>query len=392
MDRKKIKIVRIINRFNLGGPTYNATFLTRFLSDEFETILVGGVHDLGEKDSLHILEAYGVTPIIIPEMKRSPNVLQDRKAYKKIKEIIRVEQPDIVHTHASKAGFLGRRAAFACGVKNVVHTFHGHVFHSYFGNLKTKLIKQLERNLAKRSTGIIAISKLQKEELVNEHKITTAEKTTVIPLGFDLKRFTINKEKSRMEVRTKYGIKNDEVAIAIVGRLAPVKAHDYFLNVIKRLIDKTSKKVKVFIVGDGEMYESVKSEVDLINKNHPQLITMTSWILDIAHFNHGMDLICLTSKNEGTPVSLIEAQAAGIPVVSTDVGGVRDIVEDGVSGYVIKKEDIETYVKKLRLLVENDEDRLIFGKNAVNNVLDKFSYDRLVQDMEQYYKKILGRK
>lgn len=392
MDRKKIKIIRIINRFNLGGPTYNATFLTRFLSDEFETILVGGVHDLGEKDSLHILEAYGVTPIIIPEMKRSPNVLQDRKAYKKIKEIIRVEQPDIVHTHASKAGFLGRRAAFSCGVKNVVHTFHGHVFHSYFGNLKTKVVKQLERNLAKRSTGIIAISKLQKKELVSEHKITTAEKVTVIPLGFDLKKFTTNKEKSREEVRAKYGIKEDEVAIAIIGRLAPVKAHDYFLSVIERLIEKTSKKIKVFIVGDGERYDSIKKGVDLINENHAQTITMTSWILDIAHFNHGMDLICLTSKNEGTPVSLIEAQAAGKPVISTDVGGVKDIVADGVSGYVIKKEDIETYVKKLRLLVENDEDRLIFGKNAVNNVLDKFSYERLVKDMEQYYNKILGTK
>ena len=391
MDRKKIKIVRIINRFNLGGPTYNATFLTRFLSDEFETILIGGVHDIGEKDSLHILEAYGVTPIIIPEMKRSVNVIQDRKAYKKIKDIINIEQPDIVHTHASKAGFLGRRAAFSCGVGVVVHTFHGHVFHSYFGNLKTRLIKQLERNLAKRSTGIIAISDLQKKELVTEHKITSGEKVTVIPLGFDLVKFTSNKEIARKDVRAKYAIKDDEVAIAIIGRLAPVKAHDYFLNIIKRLLSETSKKVRVFIVGDGDLYESISFQANELNKKYPEVITMTSWILDIANFNHGMDIICLTSKNEGTPVSLIEAQAAGKPVISTDVGGVRDIVADERSGYVIKNGDIETYVKKLRLLVENDEDRLTFGENAIDNVLNKYSYDRLVKDVEGYYKNLLGR-
>lgn len=392
MDDKKIKIVRIINRFNLGGPTYNATFLTCFLSEEFETVLVGGVHDLGEKDSLHILEAYGVKPIIIPEMKRSPNALQDRKAYKKIKEIIKKEQPDIVHTHASKAGFLGRRAAFSCGVEAVVHTFHGHVFHSYFGSVKTKVVKQLETKLAKKSTGIIAISDLQKKELVEEHKIASDEKITVIPLGFDLVKFTTNKEASRAKVRTKYNIEEDEIAIAIIGRLAPVKAHDYFLKIVARLLGETTKKVKIFIVGDGELYDSIESEVNQINEIFPGAVLMTSWILDIANFNHGMDIICLTSKNEGTPVSLIEAQAAGKPVVSTDVGGVRDIVADGASGFVIKKGDIETYVKKIRFLVENDEDRLIFGENAVSNVLDKFSYSRLVKDVEHYYKDILGRK
>jgi len=165
-EKKKIKVLRIINRFNIGGPTYNATFLTRFLSDDFETLLVGGLPEEGETDSMHILEEYGLQPLLLPEMKRQPSFQSDRKAYSKIKDIIREFNPDIVHTHASKAGALGRKAAIEMKVPVIVHTFHGHVFHSYFGKIKTLLFKTIERRLAKRSSGIIAISELQKKELV----------------------------------------------------------------------------------------------------------------------------------------------------------------------------------------------------------------------------------
>jgi hypothetical protein len=156
------KVLRIINRFNLGGPTYNVSYLSRYLSDDFETMLVGGVHDASETDSLHIPQSLGLEPVIIPELKRSINFKQDRIAYKKLIEIIKEYQPDIVHTHASKSGTLGRLAAAKCGVPIIIHTFHGHVFHSYFGKLKTTFYKTVERRLAKKSTGIIAISKEQK--------------------------------------------------------------------------------------------------------------------------------------------------------------------------------------------------------------------------------------
>src|SRR5690554_3102563 len=200
MDRK-IKVVRIINRFNIGGPTFNATFLTKFLGDEFETTLIGGVPDDGEKDSLHILQEYGVEPIVISDIQRKLSFSNDFKAYKKIKRILQEVQPDIVHTHASKAGFLGRAAAISLNIPVIVHTFHGHVFHSYFGAIKTQLFKQIERYLAKRSTGIIAISELQKQELAEIHKIAPASKIQVIPLGFDLKRFTENKAERRKQIR-----------------------------------------------------------------------------------------------------------------------------------------------------------------------------------------------
>ncbi|WP_107038459.1 glycosyltransferase [Brumimicrobium mesophilum] len=386
---KKIKVVRIINRFNIGGPTFNATFLTKFLGDEFETTLIGGVPDEGEKDSHHILEQYGITPIIIPEIQRSLNPKIDYKAYKKIKRLLQEIQPDIVHTHASKAGFIGRAAAISLNIPVILHTFHGHVFHSYFGNAKTQLFKQIERYLAKKSTGIIAISNLQKEELSEVHKIAPAEKFKVIPLGFDLEKFSQDKVTNRALIRLEYKLEPDEVAIAIVGRLAPVKDHDYFLKVVEDLLSQTKQKIRIFIVGDGSEKLHIEERVAEIHQKYPNTIEMTSWILDIASFNQGMDIMCLTSKNEGTPVSIIEAQASGIPVISTDVGGVRDILEEGKAGFVIKREDIETYTEKLRLLVEDRTLREKFSIFGQENVKYKYSYHRLVDDTRNYYKSLL---
>src|SRR6056297_2377105 len=183
------KILRIINRFNLGGPTYNAAYLTKYLPSEFETLLVGGEKDDSEGSSLHILNQLNLEPVILNEMRREVNPFQDRLALNKIKQLIADFKPDIVHTHASKPGALGRLAAVQMQVPVIIHTFHGHVFHSYFNPAKTKFYKTLERKLAKVSTRIIAISEKQKEELSIDHEICPAEKIEVIPLGFDLNRF-----------------------------------------------------------------------------------------------------------------------------------------------------------------------------------------------------------
>jgi glycosyltransferase involved in cell wall biosynthesis len=388
-EKKKIRVLRIINRFNMGGPTYNATFLTRFLSDDFETLLIGGLPEEGEVDSLHIPEEYGVKPLLIQELQRDPGFSSDRKAYKRIKQIIEEFKPDIVHTHAAKAGALGRRAAFSAKVPVVVHTFHGHVFHSYFGKAKTYIFKTIERRLAKRSSGIIAISDLQKKELSLDHRICKENHVKVIPLGFDLSRFAEKRKNSRLMVRERYGLKENEVAIAIVGRLVPVKDHGFFLDAVNEVLKRTKKQIKVFIVGDGTEGEKIRQRAELINQTHGESVIMTSWIKDIAEFNAGMDIMCLTSLNEGTPVSLIEAQASGIPVISTDVGGVRDIVIEGETGHVIAKGDLEGYVQKMLELIEDEKKREIMSQNGWPFVRDKFHYERLVRDMEEYYKELL---
>ena len=383
------KVLRIINRFNIGGPTYNATFLTRFLSDEFETLLIGGLPEEGESDSLHIPEEYGVHPTIIKELKRKPNIISDREAYKKIKEIILEFKPDIVHTHASKAGALGRRAAHACNVPVIVHTFHGHVFHSYFSPLKTRLYKHIEQRLAKKSTAIIAISETQKNELSTIHKICSKEKIEIVPLGFDLSKFQLNLSENRKKIRTEYKINEDEVAVAIIGRLTKIKNHAFFLDVVEKLLQYNIKNVKFFIVGDGELKQEIENRAGIINASYGEKIILTSWIKDIASFNAGMDVICLTSDNEGTPVSLIEAQASNVPVISTNVGGVKDIVLEGKTGYIVEKGDLNDYVEKLGILIKNKDLRQDFSNNGWGFVKDKFHYTRLVKDVEALYLKLL---
>lgn len=390
--KRKIKILRIINRFNIGGPIYNATFLTRFISDEFETMLIGGLPEKGEADSLHILKEYGIKPILIPELKRNPNFISDRKALKKIKAIIEEFNPDIVHTHASKAGAIGRKAAFDSKVPIVVHTFHGHVFHSYFGKFKSEVFRLIEKRLASKSSGIIAISEQQKYELTEKYAIADKEKVEVIPLGFDLNQFQVNLDLKRKETREKYNLSSEQIAIAIIGRLAPIKNHKLFLDSIEIVNRQTTKKPVFFVVGDGEIMNEIEEQINKIKTNQAIDIRLTSWIHDIKTFNAGMDIICLTSNNEGTPVSLIEAQACNIPVISTDVGGVKDIVNDNETGFIIPKNNLEKFAEKLLFLIEDEKTRKKMSQNGWSFVKDNFHYQRLVKDMESYYKKLMKSK
>ena len=389
---RKIKVLRIINRFNIGGPTYNATFLTRYMSDDFETLLVGGLPEEGESDSLHVLEEYGVQPLLIDEMKRLPNFSSDRKAYKRLKQIIEEFQPDIVHTHASKAGALGRKAAYSLKVPVIVHTFHGHVFHSYFGKVKTAIFKAIERNLAKKSTGIIAISELQKTELSKEHHICPEQKIKVINLGFDLHKFHENLDEKRAVTRKEFNVQEDEVAIAIVGRLAPIKNHSLFLEAMRIVASKTQKKCVAFIVGDGTERDTITAKIQDLGFPLHFRVEMTSWIKDIGTFNAGMDIICLSSNNEGTPVSLIEAQAANIPVVTTDVGGVKDILLEGETGFVVPKNNPEIYAEKVLLLIEDEKKRKKMSQNGWTFVQEKFHYTTLVKNVGAYYRVLLNAK
>ena len=386
------KVLRIINRFNLGGPTYNAAYLTKYMAPDFETLLVGGMHDPSEKSSEFILNELGLKPVIIPEMRREINFKNDRIAYKKIKKIIEEFKPDIVHTHASKAGALGRLAAHKMGVKVIIHTFHGHVFHSYFGRLKTEFYKFIERRLAKKSSKIIAISEIQKQELVDKYKICTEEQTEVIPLGFDLSRFQTDQQVKRTNFRNEWNINKDEIAIGIIGRLVPIKDHHFFIDVIHEITLKNNKEVRFFIIGDGEYKENIVNYIKEKNLSYTQekgqksLITFTSWIKNIDVANAGLDIICLCSKNEGTPVSLIEAQSSQKPIVSTKVGGIENIVIEDKSGLLSDSGDLDSFVNNLNLLINDSNLRKKLSKNG-KHIYDKYHMNRLVNDMTSFYKR-----
>src|SRR5258706_112717 len=299
------RIVRIINRLNLGGPTYNAVYLTKYLAPEFETILIAGVKQATEESSEFILRELGVEPVIIPEMSRDISPFKDIISYNKINSIIKTFKPHIVHTHAAKAGALGRVAAIRNKVPVLVHTFHGHFFHSYFSSYKTKIF-----------------------------------------------------------------------------------------------LKKTTSPVKAFIIGDGEdryKIESVASSLRIPfstpEKNNPDAkLVFTSWIKKIDTAIAGLDIIAMTSLNEGTPVSIIEAQAAGKPVIATSVGGIDDVVIKGETALLSATGNSQAFAQNMLLLIQDEALRKKMQAKGKEFVSERFSYKRLVRDMSLLYNELLSKK
>jgi glycosyltransferase involved in cell wall biosynthesis len=392
------KVLRIINRLNLGGPTFNAAYLSKYLAPEFETLLVSGIKEETEESSEFILEQMGLKPVYIPEMHREISIKEDRKAYLKIKGIIREFKPDIVHTHAAKAGTLGRLAAASMKVPVIVHTFHGHVFHSYFSPAKTLLFRSIERYLSSISSGIIAISDIQKHELCNVYKVCQASKTHVIPLGFDLSRFRNNQEQMRQSFRNEYRIDDQTLVVAIIGRLVPVKNHRLFLDAIAKVKKSFPKKFTGLIVGDGDDRASLElycQELGL-SCSYPGKsidnadIIFTSWIKDVERPMAGCDIVAMTSLNEGTPVSLIEAQAASKPIVSTMVGGIADVVEEGKTALLSPSDDANLFSDNLLKLLLDDQLRLNMTKSGWPFVSSRFHHTRLVEEVRHLYHQLLA--
>ncbi len=404
------RVLRIINRLNLGGPTYNAAYLTQYLAPEFETLLIAGNKDETEASSEFIVDSLGLKAQYVNGMYRSLNPLKDRKAFAEIKQIIREFKPDIVHTHAAKAGALGRLAAAQCKVPVIVHTFHGHVFHSYFNSMVNNVFINIERYLAKKSTAIIAISDLQKKELTKDFRICAPEKVTVVPLGFDLHRFQNNQAEQRKQFREFYGLDENTVAVGIIGRLVPIKNHDMFLQMVKNVKDSVTQNVKFFIIGDGEDRIRIEQKCVELNikfsshhwiendlernkistkPNSESEIIFCSWMQNIPTALAGLDLVTMTSFNEGTPVSLIESLAANKPVVSTKVGGVANVVQDNVTGFLTKTSELEIFSQHVKNLVSNRGLREQMGRKGFDSVNQKFGYERLVEDVRKLYWELL---
>jgi glycosyltransferase involved in cell wall biosynthesis len=339
----------------------------------------------------------GLHPVYIPEMRREINPFNDIISYRKIRDIIRDFNPDIVHTHAAKAGTLGRLAAVNQKVPVILHTFHGHVFHSYFNPLKTRLFKSIERYLARRSNRIIAISEIQKHELCDVHHICSPDKTVVIPLGFDLNRFRENQSELRKKFRSRYQLEEDTIAIGIIGRIVPVKNHELFIRSIAGLKNLASKKFCAFIIGDGDDRQKTEElAISLgLKTGDPEGnamecdIIFTSWIIDIERALAGLDIIAMTSLNEGTPVSLIEAQAADKPIVSTDVGGIGNVVIPGITALLSPSGDLDGFISNLVKLVDHPGWRHQMAGAGWEFVKNRFHYERLVEDTRLLYRTLL---
>jgi len=394
------RILRILNRLNIGGPTYNVAYLSRYLDPSFQTMVLAGNKEPYEGNSDYILKDLGVAFDYVPGMNRSINFRKDMRAYRYIYNMIRTEKPDIVHTHAAKAGVLGRLAAYRSSgrPRAIVHTYHGNVFDGYFSPIKTKIFLSVERYLCSVSSAIVAISEKQKDDLVNKYKIAPAHKVHVIKLGFDLRRFTEQQEEKRAAFRQFYRIGEEEVVIVITGRLTAIKNHSLLIGLLRLIRQQAPElKLKVFVVGDGELLDTIISESRDSgfsvcvpgDDNYDAEIIFTSWRKDIDVINAGADIVALTSLNEGTPVSIIEAQASATAVICTDVGGVKDVVKDGHNG-LLTDGTRDMFAGKLKQLIADAELRNELALNGKKTALENYSYTRLVAETENLYRYLLS--
>lgn len=405
-----MKILRIIARLNVGGPARHVVWLTDALNDgEFETRLIAGTVPPGEEDMAWFAEANGVEPVYIKEMSRELSPKDLFSIWKVFREIHRF-RPDIVHTHTAKAGTVGRLAAFAYKwltpstllfrprMVKVVHTFHGHVFHSYYSKAKTSVFLFIEKLLARFATDrIVTITDQQLKEINKDFGVGNEKKFAVIPLGIDLSALGPGQD-TRSTIRAEFGIKDNEFLIGFVGRLTEIKNISMFSQAAKSCLDhaEADERFRFVIVGDGHLREALEKETQ--DLGIAESVIFAGNRTDIPAVYSALDLVALTSLNEGTPLSLIEAMAAGKPVISTAVGGVVDLlgtVEERSNGLAIcqrgisvASNDAEALALGIREFARNEERRSGVSAAGHDFVSKKYSKERLVNDIKELYRQL----
>lgn len=337
MTDSRITVVRIIDRLNVGGPAIHAVLTTKGLDPQrFRTILVVGDIEPGEGDMRYLLDKYGVENVVsIASLGRELRPLRDLSAAWQLYRLIKRERPDVVHTHKAKAGVIGRLAALACGTPVRVHTFHGHVLTGYFGPLKSALFATIERALARVTSRLITPSERLADDLANLHRVSTRDRFQVIPLGFDLEPFE-RCELYRGRLRKELGVAADAKLVGIIGRMVPVKDHATFVAAAQILAERRNDVEFVF-VGGGELEPKIRA--DVAKRGINGRAHFLGWRSDLPAIYADLDVAALSSVNEGTPVSLIEAIASGVPVVATNVGGVPDVLRNGARGVLVPAKD-----------------------------------------------------
>jgi glycosyltransferase involved in cell wall biosynthesis len=396
MTRPRLLI--LINRLVIGGHIFDTIPLTYRLKDDFEILFVYGERKPDEIEASFLLTKYpGIKVHKISSLKRSLNPFKDVDAFVGIDKIVKEFKPDILHTHGAKPGLIGRLVGWKHKVPVVIHTYHGHFFHSYFNAFLTTPLIWLERWLSRFSTKIIATSHQQWDDLVKKYKIAPAEKVETIYLGIDEKMFTPSAENSVSAFRKEYQLTDETVAIGIVARIAKIKNFDLFADVVKLLLKTTTTPVKFFVIGDGALKPYVQQLLDerqikWCNKENfvsTVPVVFTSWISEIEDAINGLDIVILTSNNEGTALSLVEAQLCGKPVVATNVGGVRDTLVDKVTGFFAEAGNAEDFVSKLKVLVEDKSLREKMGEAGICFAKKRFSKDEEVKILKHLYTSLL---
>ncbi|HEX8455723.1 MAG TPA: glycosyltransferase [Pyrinomonadaceae bacterium] len=436
-----MKVVRIIARLNVGGPAKHVAWLTAAARRyRIESELIAGTVPPGEDDMSYFAASLGVEPIILPEMSRELSP-KDALAIWKLYRLLRRLQPDIVHTHTAKAGTVGRLAGLlyrwltptalvgrprAC---RFVHTYHGHIFHSYYGRLKTLLFLTIERTLARLATDrIVAISQQQFREIHEQFKVGRREQFKVIPLGLDLEAFADWRAR-RAAARRELGAGENDLLVGIVGRLTEIKNHKLFLEAARLYLSRrtdangagevaaaaASRRARFVVIGDGHLRAELEAQARALGIS--EQVTFAGTRSDPENFYAALDIVALTSLNEGTPLTLIEAMANARAVVATAVGGVVDLVgepienkgaramsveteKDGTAantvsytvcerGVRVPSGEAEVFADALQLLVADEALRHELGERGQAFVAEHYSKERLVKDVLNLYSELL---
>lgn len=385
LNDQRITVLRVIDRLNVGGPAIHAVLTTRGLdSVRFRTVLVHGSVEPNEADMSYLLDGAEIERVVIPSLGRELRPLRDLRTAWELFRVMRRVRPDIVHTHKAKAGAIGRAVALAAGVPVRIHTFHGHVFHGYFSPAKTRAFLAIERSLARFTTRLVTLSDRLLDELAWRWRIAPPERFAVVPLGFDLDPF-ITSAKHRGELRRELGIAPEIKLVGIVGRMVPVKDHRTFIEAAALLAARRSDVHFVF-VGGGELEAEVRAQLaerNLLDRSH-----LLGWRRHLERIYPDLDVVALSSLNEGTPVSLIEAMSAGVSVVSTAVGGVRDLLRDGERGEVVPPSDPQALAAAIeRSLSSSAAER---ARRVQREVIAQFSAERLCDDLKRLYEALLA--
>lgn len=382
---RPIRVVNVLARLNVGGPAIHVSLLTqRMAPPDYESFLVTGTVGGAEGDMTWYATERGVTPIIIPTLGRELHPIRDIATLWKLYRLLRQLKPDVVATHTAKAGFVGRVAAWLAGAPVIVHTYHGHVFHGYFSPAKTRLFLLLERFAARLSDAIIALTPGQRDDLVNVYHIAPASKFIVMGYGLDLSAFAAAQRHSGT-FRRAWGVAGDAPLITIVGRLAPVKNHALFLQAAVKLRE-ILPAARFAIVGDGELRTELEAQVDALGLRHA--VFFTGWQKDVTPVYADSDVLVISSVNEGTPFTVIEAMAAGCPVVSTAVGGVPDFLNYGELGKLVPSGDADALAGALVETVQQPPD----AEALRALIVERYGIDRLVRDLDALYRGLLEKK
>ena len=400
--------MRIIDRLNIGGPAKHVIWLTARLDpSQFESVLITGAVAPGEGDMSYFARAAGITPVVIGEMGRELGMRDIVVIAKLVYQLWRIK-PHIVHTHKSKAGAAGRIAAIIYRWATVsalwlsprpcriVHTYHGHTFHGYYGPAKTRLFIGIEQALAHVTDRILAISERQRSEILERFRVGRKSQFRVVPLGTDL----AVEPPQRGCLRRQIGASDDEAVVGIVGRLTEVKNHAMFLEAAAAMVGPKCEprlNARFVIIGDGHL----RGELERLSRRLgiEDRVFFTGFREDVMSLYFDLDLVVLTSLNEGTPLTLIEALACGRAVAATEVGGIADLMgahqgslwgfsiwDNGVS---VPGGDAETFARAVEFLIQRPDLRRQMGERGRAFVTSRLSIERLISDISELYQDLM---